>query len=96
MKKILIHNGNIYQPEKWLTPGFLSIQGGVISAVQPGEPDQEAFLQAEQVIDANGMAILPGLVNGHSHFSQSFMRGLAGGRPLLQWLKELIWPLQSA
>jgi 5-methylthioadenosine/S-adenosylhomocysteine deaminase len=96
MKKILIHNGNIYQPEKWLTPGFLSIQGGVISAVQPGKPDQEAFLQAEQVIDANGMAILPGLVNGHSHFSQSFMRGLAGGRPLLQWLKELIWPLQSA
>jgi 5-methylthioadenosine/S-adenosylhomocysteine deaminase len=96
MKKILIHNGNFYQPEKWLTPGFLSIQGGVISAVQPGEPDQEAFLQAEQVIDANGMAILPGLVNGHSHFSQSFMRGLAGGRPLLQWLKELIWPLQSA
>jgi 5-methylthioadenosine/S-adenosylhomocysteine deaminase len=96
MKKILIHNGNIYQPEKWLTPGFLSIQGGVISAVKPGEPDQEAFLQAEQVIDGNGMAILPGLVNGHSHFSQSFMRGLAGGRPLLQWLKELIWPLQSA
>ncbi len=96
MKKILIHNGNIYQPEKWLTPGYLSIEGGVISAVQPGKPDQQAFLQVEQVIDANGMAILPGLVNGHSHFSQSFMRGLAGGRPLLQWLRELIWPLQSS
>jgi len=84
--KTLIHNGSIYQSGKWLTPGTLTIQNGVISAVQVGN----------RVIDARGMAIIPGLVNGHSHFSQSFMRGLAAGRPLLQWLKELIWPLQSS
>jgi len=95
-KKILIHNGNIYQSDAWLTPGYLTIEGGKISTVQTGNPDQESLVQADQVIDACGMAVLPGLVNGHSHFSQSFMRGLAGSRPLLQWLKELIWPLQSA
>lgn len=95
-KKILIHNGNIYQSHAWLTPGYLTIENGKITVVQAGNPDQEALIQADQVIDACGMAVLPGLVNGHSHFSQSFMRGLAGGRPLLQWLKELIWPLQSS
>ncbi len=95
-KKILIHNGNIYQSEAWLTPGFLTIESGKITAFQAGHSDQEVMEQADQVIDACGMAVLPGLVNGHSHFSQSFMRGLAGGRPLLQWLKELIWPIQSS
>jgi 5-methylthioadenosine/S-adenosylhomocysteine deaminase len=42
------------------------------------------------------MAVIPALFNGHTHLSQTFMRGLAGGRPLLRWLKELIWPLQDA
>jgi len=95
-KKILVHNGNIYQSDTWLTPGYLTLENGKITAVKAGYPEQETLIQADQVIDACGMAVLPGLVNGHSHFSQSFMRGLAGGRPLLQWLKELIWPLQSA
>ena len=95
-KKTLIHNGNIYQSDTWLTPGYLTIEGGKITSVQAGNPDQEALMLADQIIDARGMAVLPGLVNGHSHFSQSFMRGLAGGRPLLQWLKELIWPLQTS
>lgn len=95
-KKILVHNGNIYQSDAWLMPGYLTIEGGKISDVQAGNPDQAVLEQADQVMDASGMAVLPGLVNGHSHFSQSFMRGLADGRPLLQWLKELIWPLQSS
>ena len=95
-EKILIYNANIYQSEGWLTPGFLQIVDGKYKTVQSGNPTNEMLGSVEQVIDANGMAVLPGLVNGHSHFSQSFMRGLAGGRPLLRWLKELIWPLQSS
>lgn len=95
-EKILIHNGNIYQTDQWLTPGFIEISGDKIIGVKSGNPTPESFSLFDRVLDAKGMAVLPGLVNGHSHFSQSFMRGLAGGRPLLQWLKELIWPLQSS
>ncbi len=40
-------------------------------------------------------AVLPGLTNGHTHFSQTFLRGLADDRPLLRWLKEIIWPAQA-
>ncbi len=95
-EKILIHNAKIYQTQGWLTPGFLQVVDGKYETVQSGTPTHEMLGLVDRVIDANGMAVLPGLVNGHSHFSQSFMRGLAGGRPLLRWLKELIWPLQSS
>ena len=94
-ERILIHNGNIYQDSGWLTPGYLLIEAGKIAGEHMNHPGSEDFQSADQIIDAHGLSILPGLVNGHSHFSQSFMRGLAGGRPLLQWLKELIWPLQT-
>jgi 5-methylthioadenosine/S-adenosylhomocysteine deaminase len=42
------------------------------------------------------MVVLPGFTNAHTHLSQTFMRGLSAGRPLMRWLKELIWPLQAA
>jgi 5-methylthioadenosine/S-adenosylhomocysteine deaminase len=80
----------------WLQPGYVTVSGDKISAVSGGVPDEEQYAQAGEVIRARGMALMPGLLNGHTHFSQTFMRGLAGGRPLLSWLKELIWPLQSA
>jgi len=60
-----------------------------------GDPPEEMRLQADQVLDARHCAVLPGLVNAHTHLSQTFMRGLAGGRPLINWLKEVIWPLQG-
>jgi 5-methylthioadenosine/S-adenosylhomocysteine deaminase len=80
----------------WLRPGYITVSGENITSVSAGLPDQERYAQAGEVIHANGMALMPGLLNGHTHFSQTFMRGLAGGRPLLSWLKELIWPLQAA
>ncbi len=95
-EKILLHNGSIYQSDQWFTPGYVEISAGKIIGVKSGNPSPESISLFDRVLDAKGMAVLPGLVNGHSHFSQSFMRGLAGGRPLLQWLKELIWPLQSS
>lgn len=95
-EKILIHNANIFQSDYWITPGYLEIIDGKIAAVQSGNATPEVFARFDQVLDAKRMAVLPGLVNGHSHFSQSFMRGLSAGRSLLQWLKELIWPLQSS
>ncbi len=94
--KTIIYNAQIKQPDKWINNASLSIENGFILSISTHAPDEELkFPQLIKCIDAKGMALLPGLVNGHTHFSQTFMRGLAGGRPLLQWLKELIWPLQA-
>jgi 5-methylthioadenosine/S-adenosylhomocysteine deaminase len=49
-----------------------------------------------RVIDAGGCAVVPGLVQAHVHLCQVLMRGMADDRPLLEWLKERIWPLEAA
>ncbi len=49
-----------------------------------------------RVIDARGCAVIPGLVQAHVHLCQALFRGMADDMPLLQWLKERIWPLEAA
>jgi cytosine/adenosine deaminase-related metal-dependent hydrolase len=48
---------------------------------------------ADQVIDARGMVILPGLVNTHHHLYQTLTRCLAQDDGLFNWLRTLypIW-----
>ena len=96
MTDILIENGRILTPSGWSEKGYLTIHAGKITAIETGQAPAEAYRSARQVVSADGMAVLPGLTNAHTHLSQTFMRGLSGGRPLLRWLKELIWPLQGA
>src|SRR5215469_11842593 len=51
--------------------------------------------EADQVIDARGMLILPGLVNTHHHFYQTLTRNLPAAQDadLFTWLRTLypIW-----
>ncbi len=96
MVDILIENGRMLTPAGWSESGYLAVQAGKISALGPGPAPVETLHSATRVISAEGMAVLPGLTNAHTHLSQTFMRGLSAGRPLMRWLKELIWPLQSA
>ncbi len=83
----------------WLKPASILIRDGRIASITSSDQEQLQVRQANpamQVISAKGKAVIPALVNAHTHLSQTFMRGLAAGRPLLCWLKELIWPLQGA
>ncbi len=76
-------------------PGWVLLAGDRISAVGTGEPTDAVRVQAERVIDATHMAVLPGLVNAHTHLAQTFMRGLGDDKSLLTWLKQVMWPLQA-
>lgn len=49
-----------------------------------------------RLFDLRGHLILPGLVQGHIHLGQTFFRGLAEDRRLLDWLRDRIWPLEAA
>jgi cytosine/adenosine deaminase-related metal-dependent hydrolase len=49
-----------------------------------------------RVVDARGCAVIPGLVQAHVHLCQTVMRGAADDLPLLDWLRERIWPLEAA
>lgn len=52
-------------------------------------------IQADQIIDGTGKAILPSFVNGHTHASMTLLRGYADDMELYTWLNQYIWPLEA-
>jgi 5-methylthioadenosine/S-adenosylhomocysteine deaminase len=98
MTTILIQNGalvTIDDAQRVVNPGYLFIEGDRIAALGAGEPPT-VMGKADVVIDASLMAVMPGMVNAHTHLFQSFIRGLADDKPLLEWLKTAIWPVAKA
>jgi 5-methylthioadenosine/S-adenosylhomocysteine deaminase len=49
----------------------------------------------DEVLDASGGVLLPGLVNGHTHAAMTLFRGYGDDLPLMQWLQEKIWPAEA-
>lgn len=64
------------------------IEGNLISDIGPG-------VEADQIIDGSDFAILPGLVNTHTHAAMTLFRGYADDMQLQEWLREKIRPLES-
>lgn len=65
------------------------IQGEHIVAVGPA-----LNAQAETVIDATDKAIVPALINAHTHAAMTLLRGYADDMDLHTWLNDYIWPLE--
>jgi 5-methylthioadenosine/S-adenosylhomocysteine deaminase len=42
-----------------------------------------------------GHALIPGLINLHTHAAMSLMRGVADDRALMDWLQNYIWPVET-
>lgn len=58
------------------------------------EVGKKTHQEADQVIDADGMILLPGLVNTHTHAPMVILRGYADDMPLQEWLSERIWKVE--
>ncbi|HEX7879432.1 MAG TPA: amidohydrolase family protein [Candidatus Eisenbacteria bacterium] len=52
--------------------------------------------EATPVTDLSGRWVTPGFIQGHVHLGQTLFRGLGENRRLLDWLKDVIWPLEAA
>ena len=66
-------------------------EGGAIAALGPGvEPEP-----GDEVIDGAGMALMPGLVNGHTHAAMTLFRNRGDELPLMRWLREAVWPVEA-
>jgi len=71
----------------------LAIAHGRIMAVLPSAEAKSRFAAVEE-ISLPCHALIPGLVNAHTHAAMSLLRGLADDLPLMQWLQDHIWPTE--
>ncbi|VAX10619.1 Methylthioadenosine deaminase [hydrothermal vent metagenome] len=72
----------------------LAIQSGRILELLPTDIAKEKYTpQSEQ--DLPGHALIPGLINAHTHSPMSLLRGLADDLPLMTWLNDHIWPAEG-
>jgi len=74
-------------------PGAVGIQDGAIAAVGLAE-DLAAEYTAAEVVDCTGCAVMPGLINGHTHAPMTLLRGLADDLRLDVWLMGYMMPVE--
>ena len=67
---------------------------GRIVEVLPGTQSASRY-QARHEVRLDDHALIPGLVNAHTHAAMSLLRGFADDLPLMQWLQEHIVPAES-
>ena len=72
----------------------VAMRDGAIEAVLPAAEAQARFAGYEELV-LERHALIPGLVNAHTHAAMSLMRGLADDLPLMRWLEEHIWPAEG-
>jgi len=70
------------------------VAGGRIVAVLPTAEAERSYDAAKRV-NLPDHALIPGLVNLHTHAAMTLLRGLADDLPLMEWLKDHVWPAEA-
>ncbi len=73
----------------------VAVRGSEIVAVLPTAQARARFAAARTVSRPDA-ALLPGLVNAHTHNPMTLLRGIADDLPLMVWLQQHIWPVETA
>lgn len=98
MSTLLIRNCKVLQVTPDLRVQVLNdhdvlIKDKRIEAVQPtGKANPSRFTE---VIEANGLLAMPGLINTHAHVPMVIFRGLAEDVSIESWFNDYMWPLES-
>ncbi|MBK9167810.1 MAG: amidohydrolase family protein [Bryobacterales bacterium] len=74
--------------------GAVAVRGERIVAVGP-RTEVEARFRPRLRVRRPDAAILPGLINTHTHAAMSLLRGIADDRRLQDWLENYIFPTES-
>lgn len=74
-----------------LFSAFVGVTDGKISYLSRKAPEE----QPTTIINGEGMVLMPGLINCHTHLAMSPMRGCADDVPLDVWLNDHIFPREE-
>ncbi len=70
--------------------GDILIDGDRIADIQP-----VISTQADKVINGQGMAAMPGLINAHQHTPMSLLRAFSDDLKLMEWLDKKMLPAEA-
>ncbi|MDX1250646.1 MAG: TRZ/ATZ family hydrolase [Gammaproteobacteria bacterium] len=100
-----MHNVDTLIHARWIIPvepegavyehHSLAMRDGRILDILPTS-EAGAKYRSHTVLDLSEHALVPGLVNAHTHAAMSLFRGLADDLPLMEWLNNHIWPAEGA
>ncbi len=82
------------EPERLLEDHAVAVRDGRIEAVLPAREAAQRFPSAP-VFDLPGHALIPGLVNAHTHAAMALMRGLADDLAPIDWQQNHIRPAEA-
>ena len=83
------------EPQGQVLPDHsIALRHGKIAALGPTGEIRGRFT-APREFTLPEHAVIPGLINLHSHAAMSLMRGLADDLPLMTWLNDHIWPVEA-
>lgn len=77
-----------------ITDAAVAITGDTITAIGSSAQIKSEFSAAKTLHTEHGL-IMPGLINTHTHAPMALFRGLADDLPLMTWLEEHIFPVES-
>ncbi|HEY4918979.1 MAG TPA: amidohydrolase family protein [Xanthobacteraceae bacterium] len=88
MSRMLIRGGCVVTMDARLgelPQGDVLIENGRIAAIAP----KLAAPDGAETIDASGMIVMPGLINGHAHTWQAALRGIAGDWTVARYMQAM-------
>lgn len=72
----------------------IAVDDSRIVGIMPTSEAEKRYIP-RQIVALPQQALLPGLVNAHTHVAMSLLKGLADDLPLMDWLQHHIWPAEA-
>ena len=94
---LIVHGGTVVTmngERHVIENGAVAVKAGKIVAVGKSDEIVRQYV-ARQTINAVGKAVIPGLINTHTHAPMSLFRGLADDLELSEWLTKYIFPAEA-
>ncbi len=79
-------------PAREILHGDLLVRDDRIAGIN----GENGIATIDRTIDASRWAILPGFIQTHIHLCQTLFRNQAEDLPLLDWLRQRLWPFEAA
>lgn len=86
---ITVNSGN-----QTLRHHAVAVNDSRIVGIMPASEAEKRY-RPQRTVVLPQHAVLPGLVNAHTHVAMALLKGLADDLPLMEWLQGHIWPAEA-